>query len=393
MPHVSGDDKRLLHYWNQHLCYLISIASWRSRQNPFQTHLAPMMCDRGALQSTILSIAANHLALTTCDPMMLVQGYRHQQNAIRSLRKLIQSTDERDLEPAFATVMMMQISARLFASEDEGEKAVNHLLGAQAMITRRGSAGLWRTSSTAQFLLSLFAYHDILSSISRCTRTFVDHEEGFSAVEGVSSMQCLAKVLNVVARISELQDLAKISTQAAYNDLELAERFYSTGASIQRTLQHLDFTSPPTAHLAEITEDRDTRLIAEAYRHAAFVYLYRIWLGVGSPSPTTLPHVEALVAILRQLSPDSCTGSALIWPLFTGGCESIRIEDRRFARERLQEMYKSRLFPSLRRIARDMEDVWARKDREWVVCGDKGMEKVDCITVVREEWGREVDLA
>jgi hypothetical protein len=343
----------------------------------------------GALRSTVLSMAANHLALVSGDLSLRLCAYRHQRDAIRLLQHLIQAPVEATAEPALATVLMMQVSTRLFGEDDTEPHVANHLVGAKAMVAqRRGGLAAWNTSSSARFLISLFAYHDILSSVSRGSRPFLDHGAEFDAVEGATSMQSIAKVLHVVARISELQ-VAKTESSIV-NDPTYFSRHQILGSRIEKELLTLDLSNPSIKGEVEYA---DVRLTAEAYRHAAFIYLYRVWLNIGAPNPTTLSHVQQCITCIGKVEVESPLVSSHIWPLFTAGCEAVSIKQRQFVRDRFTAMFRSRNFPVMKRIIQDIEDVWACKDLEQVVGGQDGMSKVDCIQVILRQRGREVNLA
>ncbi|KAF9691467.1 hypothetical protein EKO04_010897 [Ascochyta lentis] len=385
-PDLSANDRRLLHYWVEQLSSLISIAPRHGQLTPFQQHLTSMAYDSAALRSTVLSMAANHLALQSSEPSLRLQAYRHQRDAIHLLQELIQDPRQAHSEPALATVLMMQVSARLFGEDDEAN-VVNHLMGAKAMITRRG-VDEWLDSSTARFLLSLFAYHDILSSISRGHRPLFDHEADFKAVEGAEDMQSIAEVLLIVARTSQLQHAIKTRREAG-GDHTLTEEENATGRDLQQKLLAMHFdTQRSYPH-----GDSDINLTAESYRHAAFIYLYRTWLGVGAPNPISVEHIQNCLTYISRVDITSPLTSSHVWPLFTAGCEVIDSTQRQFVRDRFQGMYASKLFPSWNRVMRDIEDVWAAKDEEERVKGRDGMAKVDCIQVILRRRGREVDLA
>lgn len=385
-PDFSASDRRLLHYWVERLSSLISVTPRHGQPTPFQQHLTSMAYDSAALRSTVLSMAANHLALQTSDPSLRLQAYRHQRDAIHLLQELIQDPRLAHSEPALATVLMMQVSARLFGEDDEAS-VVNHLMGAKAMITKRGVEE-WLHSSSARFLLSLFAYHDILSSISRGHRPLFDHEADFTAVEGAEDMRSIAEVLLIVARTSQLQHAMKVRREAS-KDQTLTEEEDATGRDLQQKLLAMQFDAQ------RISADRGTDIsfTAEAYRHAAFIYLYRTWLGVGAPNPISVEHIQNCLGHMSQVDITSPLTSSHVWPLFTAGCEAIEGAQRQFVRDRFQSMYASKLFPSWKRVMRDIEDVWAAKDEEERLKGQDGMAKVDCIQVILRRGGREVDLA
>ncbi|KAF2845126.1 hypothetical protein T440DRAFT_472867 [Plenodomus tracheiphilus IPT5] len=382
---MSPADRWLLHYWIDQLSTLLSVAPRNGDPSPFQIHLTSMAFESPALRSTILSMAANHMASASHDSTLPLQAYRHQRDAIQELQHMIQTTNGANTEPALATVMMMQVSARLFSDDDEANVA-NHLMGAKAMIAQFGKGGQW-PSSRIRFLLSLFAYHDILSSVSRGAPPLVDHYMDFSAVEGHKDMESIAKVLLIVARISELQDRIR-QRRAAASETALTEEEDAAGRELQQSLLAMDVANFSAASL-----DSKIRLTAEAYRHAAFIYLYRTWLDIGAPNPITMDHVKRCLEYIEQVDVDSPLTTAHIWPLFTAGCEAIEEEQRIFVRIRFGDMYNSKRFPSLKRVMRDVEDVWAAKDLEQQMKGQDGMAKVDCIQVILRRRGREVDLA
>jgi hypothetical protein len=347
-----------------------------------------MIYESPALRSTILSMAANHLGSASNNASLHLQSYRHQRDAIRELQRMIQDPVGMDTEPALATVMMMQVSARLFGDDDEAHVA-NHLNGAKAMITRHGESS-WLVSSSARFLMSLFAYHDILSSVSRGSQPLLDHEADFVAIEGEQKLESIANVLVVVAQISQLQHAIKTRKAQSPTSPALTEDENTTGRHIQQTLLAMDFV---TCKKEDIRVHPDISSTAEAYRHAAFIYLYRTWLDIGAPNPISVEHINQCLLQLRQVDANSPLTSAHMWPLFTAGCEAIDSLQRQFVCDRFAELYAVKQFPSLKRVMRDIEHVWTAKDMEQQMRGQDGMAKVDCIQVILRRRGREVDLA
>ncbi|KAF2448562.1 hypothetical protein P171DRAFT_214966 [Karstenula rhodostoma CBS 690.94] len=377
-PGLSHTNQRLLHYWLKQLAPLISAAPKDGGTSSFQVHLASMTYVRGALQSTVLSMAATHFGLVSGDTTLRFEAYKHQHEAIHLLQEAIEDPHQANADPTLATVMMMQIFARLFGDEEEAH-AANHLTGARAIIARRKARSSNSTSSSAQFLNSLYAYHDILSSVSRGSSPLDVHGAEFTAIEGSAKMSSIAEILQVVAHISKFHEAAKAERLLSQTS-DLQGDNFNLGVQLQQTLSNLTFD------LDTIT--LDISFTAEAYRHAAFIYLYRVWLDMGSPNPTTLKHVQECLAYIEQVPVDSPLASSHVWPLFTAGCEALNATQRYFVRERFRAMYESRKFPSLKRVLRDIEDVWAVKDAEKM-----GGLKVDCIQVILRRRGREVDLA
>ncbi|KAL6173222.1 hypothetical protein ACJQWK_00783 [Exserohilum turcicum] len=387
-PELSYDDRWLLNYWVDRLSTLISVAPSTGILTPFQRHLTAMAYESAALRSTILSMAANHLSTSSNDPSLYLQRYRHQRDAILELQRMIQNPSELNAESALATVMMMQVSARLFGEDDEAHVA-NHLTGAKAMIVRSQGEN-WLATSSARFLMSLFAYHDILSSVSRGSSPLLDHETDFTAIEGEQSLASIANVLLIVAQISQLQHTIKMRRLQSPTGPALSEDENTTGRHIQQKLLAMDFT---ICKQEDALKTPDINRTAEAYRHAAFIYLYRTWLDIGAPNPISMDHIDQCLAYLQNVDVCSPLTTAHIWPLFTAGCEAIDNTQREFVRDRFEKMYAFKRFSSLRRVMRDIEHVWVAKDMEQQTKGQDGMAKVDCIQVILKRKGREVDLA
>jgi hypothetical protein len=144
----------------------------------------------------------------------------------------------------------------------------------------------------------------------------------------------------------------------------------------------------------DITQDpiNDTRIQsilnnAEAYRHSAFVYLYR--------TIRTLPRSHTLVQKHVHLSLQACSNvvnlaekcqdgpmSALLWPLFVAACEAISEEDRKLAMKGFGGIEKRQGMTNIRRGWEVVREVWRRVDElkdgkgevDWrEICGEMGV--------------------
>ncbi|KAH9238395.1 hypothetical protein K456DRAFT_1827995, partial [Colletotrichum gloeosporioides 23] len=183
---ISSTNRFLLHHWNSSLASVVSMAS--GRQNPFLIHLTPMMLRSPALLFSISSMAAGHLAVLRKDENLRTVASRHMLMAVSSLRESIQTENP---ELSLATIMMLQISDRLFNTDSQ----IDHLAGAKAVIMYSGGPGHW-TSSSAQFLLSLCFYHDVMSSISRTAKPLLSMTN-VAPLEGLHSLEKLTSLLSI----------------------------------------------------------------------------------------------------------------------------------------------------------------------------------------------------
>ncbi|KAH0428248.1 hypothetical protein CcaCcLH18_09138 [Colletotrichum camelliae] len=326
------------------------------RQNPFLIHLTPMMLRSPALLFSISSMAAGHLAVLRKDENLRTMASRHMLMAVSSLRESIQTENP---ELSLATIMMLQISDRLFNTDSQ----IDHLAGAKAVVMHSGGPGNW-TSSSAQFLLSLCFYHDVMSSISRTAKPLLSMTN-VAPLEGLRSLEKLTSLLSIVGTISKMQG-------------QSGEAHQRRGFNIRKNLLSMD---PST------DGDQNIENTIQAYRHAAIVYLYRVWDdGAEPPKPF---HAEQCIRHLLKVPITSSFCSGHAWPLWTAGCESVDPQNRQLVLGRIKEMYESRRLPSLARVQQDMEEVWVAKDAQRM---QFGTENVDCCKMILDNRHREADL-
>ncbi|KAI0378503.1 fungal-specific transcription factor domain-containing protein [Hypomontagnella monticulosa] len=356
MPNdINPMDRYLLNHWSTTLATMVSMVS--APRNPFLVHLTPMMGHSTALRSVLCSIAACHLAILRQDDSLHTLATHHRLNAVSSLRQTILSESP---ELSLAAVLMLQVSDRLFTIDS----GVDHLSGAKAIISRGGS-NTWN-GSQGSFLLSLCSYHDILASVSRGTSPVLDFHGEFP-IEGMESMKELTSVLRIVGQISRMRGQDQ-------DDLEVQ------GYTVMEILNALDLSDDATG---------DVGYTVQAYKHAAFIYLYRVWHNRGAPHLSASEHARSCLAYLSRVPVNSPLVSAQVWPLWTAGCESIDSDQRQLVRDRIDAMYEARHLPSLRRIKQDIEEVWKIKDEQRKLIG---VDNVDCIKAILRSRQREADL-
>ena len=103
---------------------------------------------------------------------------------------------------------------------------------------------------------------------------------------------------------------------------------------------------------------------AEAHKQAGFVYLYRTLLHQANPrpSPKVQTHVkQALQACLRVVI-FSGPMAALVWPLFTAGCEAAEDVDRNVARTVFRHLETRQGMNNIVTAWEVCEEVWRRTD-------------------------------
>lgn len=101
---------------------------------------------------------------------------------------------------------------------------------------------------------------------------------------------------------------------------------------------------------------------ALAYRHSAFVYLYRVIRDYPRSHPLVQHHAH--------LSLTHCVGtvshegpmSALLWPLFVAACESTSVVDRQLARQAFVAIDRRQGMTNIERAWCIVQEVWQRAD-------------------------------
>jgi Fungal specific transcription factor domain len=153
----------------------------------------------------------------------------------------------------------------------------------------------------------------------------------------------------IIHRLSHLQE-AKRELQAAdfsgnmTKATVLHTELESTSHAIELALTNwspsiLSCPSSPPRHGPELDLDQadDERLQsilnnAEAYRHSAFVYLYKDIQNLPRRSKKVQQHVKLALHACDRVVEWAGPMSALLWPLFVSSCEAVDSEDREMAR-------------------------------------------------------------
>jgi hypothetical protein len=117
---------------------------------------------------------------------------------------------------------------------------------------------------------------------------------------------------------------------------------------------------------AAIAENRRLNSILSnslAYRHSAFVYLYRTIYGHARSEPVVQRHTH--ISLRHCVSTVAHEGpmGALLWPLFVAACEATTERDRCLARRAFAAIDKRQGMTNIERAWEIVREVWSRADR------------------------------
>jgi len=114
---------------------------------------------------------------------------------------------------------------------------------------------------------------------------------------------------------------------------------------------------------------------ALAYRHSAFVYLYRTIYAYPRSHDTVQMHTR--LALRHCVSTVAYEGpmGALLWPLFAAACEAMSSEDRELAARAFTAITKRQGMMNIERAWEIVQEVWRRADWADVVArlGEAGV--------------------
>jgi hypothetical protein len=106
---------------------------------------------------------------------------------------------------------------------------------------------------------------------------------------------------------------------------------------------------------------------AEAYRHSAFVYLYRTIRSLPCHHPCVQKHTHMSLQACSnvvKLAEQCHDGpmSALLWPLFVAACEAMTEEDRALAMDGFGGTERRQGMNNIMRAWEVVQEVWRRTD-------------------------------
>jgi hypothetical protein len=247
----------------------------------------------------------------------------------------------------------------------------NHLLGA-AQIIRQASPlqsyqhGLEKLSRNyeGRWLLRNFAYHDVLMSVTLNCEPIISGRywirQSSAEVDSYVGLACepLALISETSSLNSETSQFAAVTTHPDEGTAELplpdSGGFLSRAHDIESELQ--TWTCPASDDLPLVH-------LAEAYRGAALIHLYRI-IRLRTPDAAADPdnrlkhQVAAVIDHIRQMPLNCLPECTSLFPLFMAGGEATSKADMQFVRERLQHIITHRHFQNAASALSVLEELW-----------------------------------
>ncbi|KAJ0314961.1 hypothetical protein COL5a_012166 [Colletotrichum fioriniae] len=357
--------------------------------NPFQQLVLPLCHRSKTVTNAIYALASAHLENRGCGHTEEKAVYFHNQ-AIQGLARLIELGGEANKNELLATIMLL-VYYEVLVQQGRSNIVDGHLKGAIAIMS--GSSD--NTDPTTAFLERAFRFYDVIAALSfgtaplstapatGCLIPFppVDSPTT-SPLNSVDTLLGFSTTLwPIIHRLSNLLAL-KTELQTAITNGQLTKvavlrsEFETTSDAIEHALKQWQPSFPPgfspdtmddlSSDEPDVVSER-ARLHsilnnALAYRHSAFVYLYRSIYGYPRRHHLVQHHTHAALSHCAATVNHAGPMAALLWPLFVAACEAISPSDRQLARQAFVAVERRQGMTNIQRAWTIAQEVWRRAD-------------------------------
>lgn len=313
-----------------------------------------MAMDSDMLLNTILAWSATHLALR--DKNYQIFSLETRNTALRSFSQSL-SSSTRKAEIELACCLMHCAMESIVGDTMQWAR---HLLGAFLIIrsvcqvenTERLDLSRFSRTAEGRWLLSSFAYHDVLRAVADDTRPWIDSGHYFLNNSHPDSYFGLAtQIMYLLSRVCVLNaDMAEFGTFSN----EQRARLYDRSSRLESRL--LNWKCSPSDNQALVH-------LAEMYRSATLIYLYRNFrrhqfILAPMVMVKALPYITDIVDRLALLPKGSLVECSLLFPMFVAAGEATDLEQIDIIRERMEYIARERHFYNIRACLEVLDELW-----------------------------------
>ncbi|KAI1389193.1 uncharacterized protein F4822DRAFT_272234 [Hypoxylon trugodes] len=373
-----------------HFCNVLShlIVFREESGNPFQQLVLPLSHKSSPIMNAIYALASAHLeyrGIETPERSL----YFHNK-AIQGLARLIEQEGRVDRIELLAAIMLL-VYYEVLVQRGRTSIVDGHLKGALTIM----SSSQEESTPASLFLERAFRFYDVITALSLgsaplstapaagCLVPFPPLDAPASSpLSNVDTLLGMATTLwPIMHRLSNLLSLKNDIERAARENQTsksavLRMEFETTSQAIETTLEQWEPCLPPNVVVQEedvlrssngedIPEQQWLQSVlhnALAYRHSAFVYLYRTIYGYPVRREVVQKHAHAaLVHCVKTVTHRGPMG-ALLWPLFVAACEAVSAEDRTLAQEAFIGIDQRQGMTNIGQAWKIIQEVWKRLD-------------------------------
>ncbi|KAI1506721.1 fungal-specific transcription factor domain-containing protein [Biscogniauxia marginata] len=370
-----------------HFCNVLShlIVFREESGNPFQQLVLPLSHESTSVMNAIYALASAHLEYRGVGNVEK-SIYFHNQ-AIQGLARLIEKGDRVNKNELLAAIMLL-VYYEVLVQRGRSSIVDGHLKGALTIM-----ASSQDSSPASLFLERAFRFYDVITALSLgkpplstapaagCLLPFPPLDAPpASPLSNVDSLLGMATTLwPIMHRLSSLLSVKVELGQALRMNQSskvavLRTEFETTSQAIEAALTQWEPCLPANVTVeegvlevveGEVSERQRLQSIlnnALAYRHSAFVYLYRTIYEylpghalVQKHAHTSLLHCVETVAHRGPMG-------ALLWPLFVAACEATSEEDRALAEKAFVAIELRQGMTNIEQAWGIIREVWKRLD-------------------------------
>lgn len=372
-----------------HFCNVLShlIVFREESGNPFQQLVLPLSHRSSPIMNAIYALASAHLeyrGVETPEKSL----YFHNR-AIQGLTRLIEQEGKVDKIELLAAIMLL-VYYEVLVQRGRTNIVDGHLKGALTIM----SSSQEESTPASLFLERAFRFYDVITALSLgsaplstapaagCLIPFPPLDAPTaSPLSNVDTLLGMATTLwPIMHRLSNLLSLKKdieraIQENQTSKSAVLRMEFETTSQAIETALTQWEPCLPPNIIVQngvlrsingdEIPEQQRLQSIlhnALAYRHSAFVYLYRTIYGYPARREVVQKHAHtALIHCVGTVSHRGPMG-ALLWPLFVAACEAISAEDRTLSQRAFVGINQRQGMTNIGQAWNIVQEVWKRLD-------------------------------
>ncbi|TQN66591.1 L-arabinose-responsive transcription regulator ARA1 [Colletotrichum shisoi] len=358
--------------------------------NPFQQLVLPLCHSSSTVTNAIYALASAHLENRGCGHAEEKAVYFHNQ-AIQGLARLIELGGQANKNELLATIMLL-VYYEVLVQQNRSNIVDGHLKGAIAIMNGNSD----NSNSTTAFLERAFRFYDVIAALSfgtaplstapptGCLIPFPPVDSPNSSPLGsVDTLLGFSTTLwPIIHRLSNLLAL-KTELQTALTNGQMTKvavlrsEFETTSDAIEHALELWQPSFPPGFSpdmMNDPAMSDEPELAAErarlhsilnnalAYRHSAFVYLYRSIYGYSRRHHLVQRHTHAALSHCAATVNHAGPMAALLWPLFVAACEATDPGDRELARQAFVAVERRQGMTNIQRAWTIAQEVWRRAD-------------------------------
>ncbi|KAI0401529.1 hypothetical protein F4802DRAFT_618859 [Xylaria palmicola] len=375
-----------------HFCNVLShlIVFREESGNPFQQLVLPLSHNSSPVMNAIYALASAHLEYRGVqNPEKSL--YFHNQ-AIQGLSRVIENQVKVDKNELLAAIMLL-VYYEVLVQRGRTNIINGHLKGAFAIMCLNQDL----ITPVGLFLERAFGFYDVITALSLGTPPLSTAPSAggllpvppldalpASPLTNVDTLLGMATTLwpimhrlsNLLSTKKELEDAQRMSQ--ASKVAVLRTEFEATSQAIESALTQWKPCLPPNITMRdddvlvlkgveaeEIPETARLQSIlhnALAYRHSAFVYLYRTIYGFSPKHELVQRHSHAALHHCVETTAARGPMSALLWPLFAAACEAIAPADRALAKKAFGEIEQRQGMTNIQEAWGIIQEVWRRLD-------------------------------